>query len=184
MFVEPYLATVTIFGGNFAPRGWMFCQGQLLAIAAYDALFALIGTTYGGDGQTTFALPDLRGRVANHMGQGPGLSNYTLGEVGGTENVTLLSINLPVHNHTVVTLTGTPKASTNTTGGSAVPSSTMVPGSGAAVYSTNNDQLTMGPTTGLTTSPIAGSNQPFSIISPVLAMNYIIAVEGIFPSRN
>jgi microcystin-dependent protein len=184
MFVEPYLATVTIFAGNFAPRGWMFCQGQLLAIAEYDALFALIGTTYGGDGQTTFGLPDTRSRIANHMGQGPGLSTYVLGQMAGTESVTLLSINLPAHNHTVVSLTGTPKASTNTTGGTPTPSNGVVPGSGAAVYSTNNDQLTMGPTVGLTTTPLAGGSQPVPTISPVLAMNYIIAVEGIFPSRN
>ena len=184
MFVEPYLATVTIFAGNFAPRGWMFCQGQLLAIAEYDALFALIGTTYGGDGQSTFGLPDTRGRVVNHQGTGPGLSTYVLGQMAGTESVTLLSINMPPHNHTLISLTGSPKASTNTTGGGAQPNNTMVPGSGASVYSTNNDQLTMGPTVGLTTTPLAGGSQPVPIISPVLAMNYIIAVEGIFPSRN
>jgi microcystin-dependent protein len=110
MFVEPYLSNVTIFGGNFAPRGWMFCQGQLLAIAAYDALFALIGTTYGGDGQSTFALPDLRSRVAVHPGQGSGLSMYTLGQMGGVENVTLLSSNMPAHTHTVLTIAGNPGA--------------------------------------------------------------------------
>src|ERR1044072_7497714 len=133
MFVDPYLATVTIFAGNFAPRGWMFCQGQLLAISQYDALFALIGTTYGGDGQTTFALPDTRSRIANHMGQGPGLSQYTLGQMSGGESVTLLSINMAAHNHTLVSLTGTPKASTDTTSGVTVPTTSTVPASGASL---------------------------------------------------
>ena len=91
MFVDPYLATVTIFAGNFAPRGWQFCNGQLLAISQNDALFALIGTTYGGDGQTTFALPDLRSRFAIHAGQGAGLQNYQVGQMGGQENVTMLA---------------------------------------------------------------------------------------------
>src|SRR6218665_1589173 len=121
MFIEPYLGNVSIFSGNFAPRAWMFCQGQLLAIAQYDALFALLGTTYGGDGQTTFALPDLRSRVAVHAGQGQGLSNYVLGEVGGTESTTLLSINLPVHTHSVVSLTLQQPASTATTSGVSSP---------------------------------------------------------------
>lgn len=183
MFIEPYLANVTIFAGNFAPRGWMFCNGQLLAIAEYDALFALLGTTYGGDGQVTFALPDFRSRVAVHTGQGPGLSNYVLGEMSGTEQVTLLSINLPVHNHTLISLTGAPPATSvagtldDPTGN--VPAST----SGINTYNTAGTG-SMAATPNSTTSSIAGNNAPFGIIPPVLAMNYIIAVEGIFPSRN
>jgi microcystin-dependent protein len=181
MFVEPYLANVTVFAGNFAPRGWMFCQGQLLAIAQYDALFALIGTTYGGDGQVTFALPDLRSRVANHQGQGPGLSNYVLGQMSGTENVTLLTSQNPGHNHAFISITGT-LAGTSTTGTLSVPNN-AVP-AGAQIYSNNPDGNSMGfySSTGVTTP--AGGSSPVNIVQPVLAMNYIIAVEGIFPSRN
>jgi microcystin-dependent protein len=182
MFVDPYLATVTIFGGNFAPRGWMFCQGQLLAIAQYDALFALIGTTYGGDGQTTFGLPDLRSRRAIHQGQGAGLPTFTLGEMSGTENVTLLSINLPPHNHATPVITGTPKGSSDTTGTS-TPNNTVVPAAGQTLYSPN-EGLASGPFSGIGVTTVAGGNQPIAIIGPYLAMNYIIAVEGIFPSRN
>jgi len=184
MFVEPYLANVTIFGGNFAPRGWMFCQGQLLAIAAYDALFALIGTTYGGDGQTTFALPDLRSRVAVHPGQGQGLSFYTLGQMGGVENVTLLSSNIPPHNHSVLTLSGSPGG--NTSAGTTDDPTNAVPANtgGSNNYNGSDSGITLGVSACTATTPIAGGNQPFSVISPYLAMNYIIAVEGIFPSRN
>ena len=182
MFVEPYLGNVTVFAGNFAPRAWMFCQGQLLAIANYDALFALIGTTYGGDGQVTFALPDMRSRVANHQGQGPGLSNYTLGQMSGTENVTLLSSNLPLHNHSIVSISVKQTASTATTGVS--DPTGAYPASGAAIYQNSSDGSAMGSYSSMGVTPIAGSNQPVSILQPVLAMNYIIAVEGIFPSRN
>ncbi len=181
MFEDPYIATVTAFGGNFAPSGWMFCQGQLLSIAEYTALFSLIGTTYGGDGQVTFALPDLRSRRPIHYGQAPGLSNYPIGERAGTEQVTLLSSNLPIHNHSNVILTGTPRGSSNTTGVD-VPSSTVVPAAGATLYGTPAGQA-MGPNRGTGITPLAGSNSPVPTISPYVAMNYIIATEGIFPSR-
>lgn len=183
MFIEPYLGNVTIFAGNFAPRSWMFCQGQLLSIAQYDALFALLGTTYGGDGQTTFALPDLRSRVANHAGQGPGLSNYVLGEMAGTENVTLLSINLPTHSHSVLSFNVKQPVSTSSTSGVNQPTNAY-PASGSIVYNTTTDNNSMGSYSSISVTPIAGSNQPVSIIQPYLAMNFIIAVEGIFPSRN
>ncbi len=186
MFVEPYLANITIFGGNFAPRGWMFCQGQLLAIAEYDALFALIGTTYGGDGQTTFALPDFRSRVAVHQGQGAGLSNYVLGQTGGVENITLTGSNLPAHTHAYVSLTianGTPAI--NAAGSQNNPSNAYP----AQATSSNNYAASpsgnpLGDSSCTAMSVIAGGGQPVSNISPYLAMNYIIAVEGIFPSRN
>src|SRR4051794_10683767 len=96
---EPFIGEVIMFAGNFAPRGWALCQGQLLSIAQNTALFSILGTTYGGNGQTTFALPDLRGRVPLGQGQGPGLSSYVLGEVAGNENVTLISTQMPQHNH-------------------------------------------------------------------------------------
>src|SRR5881394_307932 len=97
---NPYIGEIRMFGGNFAPNGWAFCDGSLIAISENDALFNLIGTTYGGDGQNTFALPDLRGRIPVHQGQGPGISqNYTIGEVAGVENVTLTTQQIPSHNH-------------------------------------------------------------------------------------
>ncbi|MDQ3109512.1 MAG: tail fiber protein [Bacteroidota bacterium] len=183
MFIEPYLGNITVFAGNFAPRAWMFCQGQLLSIAANDALFALIGTTYGGDGQVTFALPDFRGRVANHMGQGPGLSNYVLGQVSGTENVTLISTQMPGHTHSLISLTVSQSASTATTSGLNNPQANY-PASGATVYNSSTDNTTMGNYSSVGVTPIAGGNNPFSIQQPTLAMNFVIAVEGIFPSRN
>jgi microcystin-dependent protein len=183
MFVEPYLGNVSVFAGNFAPRSWMFCQGQLLAIANYDALFALIGTTYGGDGQVTFALPDLRSRVANHAGQGPGLSNYFLGQVSGTENITLLSSQLPAHNHSLLSLSVKQSASTVTTSGVNDPTNAF-PASGASVYNAASDGSAMGSYSSMGVSPIAGSNSPVPVLQPYLAMNFVIAVEGIFPSRN
>jgi len=183
MFVEPYLGNVTVFAGNFAPRSWMFCQGQLLAIAEYDALFALLGTTYGGDGQTTFALPDLRSRIAIHQGQGAGLSNYTLGEMAGHENVTLLSTQMPGHTHALLTMTVKQSASTATATGIDNPQNAF-PAAGPTVYANVSDGSVMGSYTSVSSSPLAGSNQPISIVQPYLAMNFIIAVEGIFPSRN
>jgi microcystin-dependent protein len=183
MFIEPYLGNVSVFAGNFAPRAWMFCQGQLLAIAQYDALFALLGTTYGGDGQTTFALPDLRSRVAVHAGQGVGLSNYVLGEMAGTENVTLLSLNLPLHNHSMLSFTAKQPASTATTSGVTSPQNAY-PAAGTTQFFNSTDGNNMGSYSSISSTPIAGGNQPVSIIQPYLAMNFVIAVEGIFPSRN
>jgi microcystin-dependent protein len=183
MFIDPYLATVTVFAGNFAPLNWAFCNGGLMSIAQYTALFALIGTTYGGDGQTTFALPDLRGRYAIHQGQGPGLPAYFLGEMSGTENTTLLSINLPAHNHVLTSVTGTPGVSAND--GTTNTPAGNVPAAGAAGrYTTNTGDASLGVTTAMTSTVPAGGSQPVSNLSPYLAMNYIICVEGIFPSRN
>lgn len=184
MFADQYLATISIFAGNFAPRGWALCQGQLMAISQNEALFALIGTTFGGDGVNTFALPDLRGRVAIHPGQAPGMGSYVLGEMGGTENVTLLAANLPPHPHTLLTATGQPAA--NGSAGTVADPTNAVP----AVVSTNNVYATaptgnvMGTFTCSTFTAPAGQSQPVSILSPLLAMNYVIALEGIFPSRN
>jgi microcystin-dependent protein len=183
MFIEPYLGNVTVFAGNFAPRAWMFCQGQLLAIAQYDALFALLGTTYGGDGQNTFALPDLRSRISIHAGQGSGLSNYVLGEMAGTENTTLLSINMPVHNHSMLTFSVKQAASTATASGVDMPTNAY-PASGVQEFLNSSDGNLMGSYSSMSVAPIAGSSMPISIVQPYLAMNYIIAVEGIFPSRN
>ena len=178
---EPFIGEIIMFAGNFAPRGWAFCNGQLLSIAQNTALFSILGTTYGGNGQTTFALPDLRGRVPLHSGndsQGPGLSSYALGEQTGTESVTLLTTQMPAHTHVLAA---------NTAAGTATePAGNYIAGvadanSGGlfpAFEATTN--TTMGP---LAISP-AGGSQPHGNIQPILALNFIIATEGIFPSRN
>lgn len=177
--MEGTLAEIRSFAGNFAPRGWVFCNGQLLSIAQWTAVFALVGTTYGGDGQTTFGVPDLRSRVPVGEGNGPGLSTMSLGEMGGTESVTLLSSQLPAHSHTATA----PAASTSTTG---TPAANVAPGPvelGAATskhFGTADGAIGLaGPTLGLT-----GGSQPHNNLQPHLGMNYIMCVEGIFPSRN
>jgi microcystin-dependent protein len=166
---DPFIGEIKIVGFNFAPRGWAFCNGQILSIAQNTALFSLLGTTYGGNGQTTFALPDLRGRVPIHPGQGPGLSNYTQGQLAGSETVTLLSTQMPAHTHTV-------NASTQSdiTGN---PTSNF-PAGGASYDTTAN--TTMDPAM----IGNSGGNQPHSNLQPYLAINFCIALEGIFPSRN
>ncbi|MFL5741700.1 MAG: phage tail protein [Flavisolibacter sp.] len=185
MFTTPTLANVTVFAGNFAPRGYALCQGQLMPISENTALFSLLGTTFGGDGQSTFALPDLRGRVAVHPGQGTGLTNIELGQTGGVENITLDTTQIPVHNHGFVSASGGPSAST-TPGTTDLPQNNFpapVNGSGNA-YSTSPSAAHLGPASFSGNTPPAGGNQPFYIVSPFLCMNYIIALEGIFPSRN
>lgn len=181
MFVDPYLATITNFAGNFAPMNWMLCNGALLSIAEYTALYSLIGTTYGGDGMNTFALPDLRGRYAIHAGQGPGLPLYNLGEAAGSENTTLLSLNLPAHNHAVIQVTGTPGAQSDA--GNASSPAGAVPAAIDTRYSNVSDGA-LQPTVVMATTGVSGANSPVSNIAPYLAMNYLICVEGIFPSRS
>lgn len=191
--MEPFLAMIMLWPCNFAPRGWAFCAGQLLSISQNSALFALLGTTYGGNGVTTFALPDLQGRVPIGAGNGPGLSPYVLGQEAGSESVTLLTTQMPAHTHAIsITLN---LQVNNTNGSQSVPTSTY--NVLAAPYDASNDNPIQGynnatpnttlnvgatPATG-TISPVGGS-QPFSIIQPYLAIYYCIALEGIFPSRN
>ena len=179
--MEGYIAEIRMFAGNFAPRSWAFCQGQLLSIAQNTALFSLVGTTYGGNGQTTFGLPDFRGRVALGTGQGPGLPSVTLGEMAGTAQVTLISTNLPMHNHQVsgqipMKAAGDGTLTTDPNGRYLGPT---------AIYSSSGDDLqNMQPLNINMPTTIAGSNQPFSNMPPYMAMNYIICLEGIYPSRN
>jgi microcystin-dependent protein len=167
---QPFLGQIMMFGGNFAPQGFAFCNGQLMAIAQNDALFALIGTTYGGDGVTTFGLPDLRSRIPIHQGQGPGLGNYVLGEVLGTETVTLTTNQIPQHNH-IVTAT---QATTN------LPSGNTFGGGGVAAYKAGPPGPSMN---AAVVNPNSG-NQPHENLMPFLVITFVIAVEGIFPSRN
>jgi microcystin-dependent protein len=182
--MDPTLANITIFAGNFAPLSWMFCQGQLMSIAENTALFSLIGTTYGGDGQTTFALPDFRSRVAIHAGQAAGMANYDLGEVGGSESVTLTSLQMPIHNHTLLTATGNPTA-TNAGGGTDnAQNAYPAMATGSSNYNNSDSGISLGASSCVAITQIAGGSQPIPIISPYLALNYIIAIEGIYPSRN
>lgn len=171
--MEPYLGMIIMFGGNFSINGWALCNGQILSIAQNTALFSILGTTYGGNGQTTFALPDLRGRGPIGMGQGPGLTNISLGQVGGTENVNILVSNLPAHNH--------PLSGSSLNGNVSLPTNAIPAHSGALdkEYSTDfSANVAMMPT-GLT-----GSSLPLAIRNPYLGINFQIALEGIFPSRN
>ena len=169
---EPFLGQIIIVGFGFAPRGWAFCNGQILSIAQNTALFALLGTTYGGDGQTTFALPNLQGRMPMHLGQGPGLSPRTQGEVGGEENVTLNQNQMPVHSHTL-----------NASGNIATtdsPANALLARSVRATIYGSPASATLSPQS----IAAAGGNQPHDNMPPYLVLNYCIALEGIFPSRN
>lgn len=186
------------FGFNFNPRGWQTCSGQILSIAQNTALFSLLGTTYGGNGQTTFALPDLRGRSMIGVGQGPGLSPIVWGQVGGTENTTLTINNMPQHNHQLIPGTGAGQVNLATnavayTGGTnsneADNGNNFLASGGAtpSIYSepTTNTTKIGGITSSISGSTtIAGGSQAFSIRDPYLGINLCIAMEGIYPSRN
>jgi len=180
----PYIGEIRLFAGNFPPAGWAFCNGSILPISENDALFALIGTTYGGDGQTTFALPDLRGRVPIGTGQGTGLSNRVLGEKVGQETVTLTTSNMPSHSHTgrIVVNNGNASAS--------VPNAISSIGTSGSfsgrTFLPNLSYNSSAPDILLqtvTTSSI-GSSTPVDITKPRLGLNYIISLFGIFPSQN
>lgn len=176
--MEGYLAQIIMFGGDFAPRFWAFCQGQILSIAQNQALFALLGTTYGGNGTTTFALPDFRGRSPIGTGQGPGLSNVTLGELAGQQAVTLTANNLPAHTHTgTLSVAATSNAATTDEAGGAIPAG------GLALFAPG---ATATGTMGGVTATVAntGANQPLPIRQPYLVMHFVICLSGIFPSRN
>jgi microcystin-dependent protein len=180
--MEGTIAEIRMFAGNFAPRGWFFCNGAMLSIATNTAFFSLVGTTYGGNGQTTFAVPDLRGRVAvgAQNSQGPGLPAVVqLGEKAGTNTSTLTSNNLPAHNHQVVGNINT-QAATDGALGSDPAGKYLGPGS----FYASSDPVNMAPIPLSLATSIAGSNQPVSIMQPYLGMNYIICSEGIYPSRN
>jgi microcystin-dependent protein len=164
--MDPFIGEIRLFGGTFAPVGWAFCDGSLLPISQYDALFALIGTTYGGDGVTTFALPDIRGRLPVHQG-----NNYVMGQMSGSESVTLNVNQIPNHRHT------------------------MGAGAAAATGVVTNDFFASGPTMFIvqgTPYPLnskvtiadGGGNQPHDNMQPFLAVTFIISLQGIFPSRN
>lgn len=168
----PYIGEIRMIGGNYAPAGWAFCEGQTLAIANYETLFNLIGTTYGGDGFTTFQLPDLRGRIPMHMGQGAGLTSRVLSEMGGSESVPVTIAQLPAHGHSVLA--------------AAEPATTKNP-AGAALAQPDNPGYATAGGAGTTFGPASvgstGGFQTHDNLQPALCVNFIIAFEGIYPSR-
>ncbi|MBX8465250.1 phage tail protein [Deinococcus sp. RIT780] len=171
---DPFVGEVRLFAGNFPPRGWATCDGQLLPISQNTALFSLLGTYYGGDGRSTFALPDLRGRVPIHHGQGPGLSDRSIGETGGSAAVTLLTSEIPGHTHTV---RGAPD-----------PAESSVPGGKALSRGVNLTPYAPAPVTPNTTlNPAAltaaGGDLPHNNLPPSLTLTFIIALQGVFPPR-
>jgi microcystin-dependent protein len=197
--MDEFIGTVKAFAFNFPPYGWQFCDGQIMSIAQNTPLFALIGTTYGGNGQTTFALPDLRGRSVVHPGTGPGLGTIDYGEVGGVENMTLTQSNLPMHVHPLVSGTGAGQVSVatiiHTTEGGTVSNESdngnnglSSGGSTANIYSeppvgTTNSVGGVTSTISGTTA-VAGGSQAFPIRNPYLGIYMSICINGIFPSRN
>ena len=180
--MEGTIAEIRMFAGTFAPRNWAFCNAQILSIASNTALFSLLGTTYCGNGQTTFALPDFRGRVAVGTGTGPGLPNVVLGELAGTPTVTLLTTNMPAHTHQVTGNINV-QANNDTANISSDPTGKRL--AATSNYTNNTDSLVNLASTPVNiTSASTGGSQPFSIIPPYLGMNYVICMFGIFPSRN
>ncbi len=174
--MDPFIGMIVMFGGNFAPRSWALCNGQLLPISQNTALFSILGTTYGGDGRTTFGLPDLRGRVAMHAGNGPGLSDRRLGLKGGTENNTLTVANLPAHNHSVSIPVSDEDGDVNEAA------------TNVLANTVNNNYYSGDPTAnqflpGGNTSSVGG-NIGVNNIQPFQCVNYIIALQGTFPSRS
>jgi len=204
---SPFMGQIQTFGFNFAPRGWQLCQGQTLPISQNTALFSLLGTNYGGNGQTTFQLPDLQGRVAIGQGSGRGLSPYVIGQAAGTENVTILISNMPSHTHvatftpggggavtaTMNVVNAAGNLSTGGTSGSNYLAGSHGAAANAGIYAAsgtltalNAGSITVsgGGSGGTVTNALTGNGQPVSILQPYLAINYSIALQGIFPSRN
>ena len=171
---QPYIGEIRLFAGNFAIYGWSFCNGAAMSIGQNDALFSLLGTTYGGDGVNTFNLPDLQGRVPVHQGQGAGLSNYALGQKAGVENVTLTAGQLPTHSHVAMgsaTGAGTSNPSNATWGNSGIVNESFGAGSSA------NSSMNAGSTS------MTGSSQPHNNLLPYLVVSFIIALQGVYPTQ-
>ena len=172
---DPFVAEIRIFPFNFAPKGWAFCDGQLLPLSQNTALFSLLGTTYGGDGKSNFALPDLQGRAPMHPGQGPGLSLHDLGETGGSETVTLLESEMPAHSHAVLA--------------AASPGNLNAPGPDRGIARSQGGSAYIADTSGLVTmapqalAP-AGGSLPHNNLMPYLTSNFCIALQGVFPPRS
>lgn len=168
---DPFLGEIRMFAGTFAPRDWAFCDGQLMQVSQYDALFSLFGTIYGGDGRTTFGLPDLRGRLPVHMGTGPGLTPRPIGRKAGAESVTLTTQQMPSHSHILY--------GTDETGDSQAASDLLRGQSTEDTYATSGTPVTMN------ASSVAaiGGSQPHDNLQPFLCINFIVALVGTYPSR-
>ena len=179
--MQPFLGQITLFPYNFAPNGWALCEGQLLPISQYTALFSLLGTQFGGDGRTNFALPDLRGRAAIGQGQGPGLSPYAIGETQGAEQVTLTTATVPAHSHAFPAFASS--ATTNAPNG-ALPAEGHGSGRGGGfavnTYSASGTAVSLAAGQ---VAPAAGGGQPHSNLQPYLTLNWCIALQGVFPAR-
>ncbi len=171
---DPFVAEIRIFPFNFAPKGWAWCNGQLMPISQNTALFSLLGTTYGGDGKSTFALPGLQGAAPMHPGQGPGLSLHDLGETGGSETVTLLESEMPAHTHFVMANTGSANLQVPS------PARSMALSTGGNAYSNSTQNLTGFAPQALSPS---GGDQPHNNMQPYLTFYYNIALQGVFPPR-
>jgi len=180
---EAYLGQITMFAGNFAPKGTAFCNGQILSINQNQALFALLGTQYGGNGTTTFALPDLRSRLTVHQGQGPGLSPYVIGQLGGTETVTLTQSTIPAHTH----LFNATTANASATAISAATLPAKPTGSSGAFYAVSQgapNPALVPQTLAAFSCGLTGGSQPHSNLMPSLCITFVISLVGVFPSRN
>lgn len=171
--MDPYVGEIKVFAGNFAPKGWALCDGTLLSVAQYQALFSIIGATFGGDGKTTFALPNFQGKAPVHQGNGPGLTSRVLGEQGGAASVTLLGTEIPNHTHGI-------NAQTTPTQGDPAGAiwASSAAGRGQSIYS---------PTPNVAMNPLAlgtaGGSQPHNNMQPFVAMTFIISLEGVYPSK-
>jgi microcystin-dependent protein len=170
---DPFVAEIRIYPFNFAPKGWAFCDGQLLPLSQNTALFSLLGTTYGGNGKSNFALPDMQGNAPMHPGQGPGLSLHDLGETGGSETVTLLESEIPLHSHSMM--------ASNSDSNSQSPVANLLAGGvgGIAFYGAPPPQVQLSPNA---LTP-AGGGQPHNNMMPYLTLNFCIALQGVFPPR-
>ena len=179
---DPFVGEIRCFGFNFAPKGWAFCNGQQLPISQNTALFSLIGTFYGGNGQTTFALPDLQGRVSMQFGQGPGLSQYSLGEQGGEETVTLIITEIPSHNHSFSGTTSNANAKRPTTGAAFAQTTKIGPISPGDNFYAQDNSPTLTAINPNTVAPVGGG-LPHTNLQPYLTLNFCIALQGLFPPR-
>lgn len=181
--MDNFIGQIILFAGNFDIKSYASCNGQLMSIAQNTALFSILGTTYGGDGRTTFALPDLRGRAPISQGQGPGLSNYTLGQVGGSETTTLITQNMPAHTHALTLSAQVNVSDLNAT--SDEPAGSFLTTTSNNFYaSSGKPGQNLGGVSASGTASIAGNNQPFNNMAPYLVLSYQICLYGIFPSRN
>ena len=172
--MDGVLAVIWMFGGNFAPRGWALCDGQLLAISSNQALFSLLGTTFGGDGRTTFGLPEMRGRVPMHAGNGPGLTPRQLGQRSGQETVTLNTTQTPSHTHGTSVAVSTAAGEESAVAGNVIANHTNA----------FNEDATAGQTLGGVTSSNVGGGQSHNNLQPFMVVNFVICINGLFPSRN